>query len=195
MSERNGPTICAVEGCGRATEARGWCSKHYLRWRKHGDPLVTHGADRELPVHLRVLARVNFGGPCWEYEGSLDQKGYGWISWRESGRSFTRRAHRVVYEGLVRPLDEGETLDHLCRNRACVDPDHLEPVTVGENVLRGYSPPALNARRTHCVNGHELTPDNVYRRPSRPEHRSCRTCHRLARRKARRRASQRRAAA
>jgi len=59
-------------------------------------------------------------------------------------------AHRAVYESERGPIPEGMTLDHLCRNRGCVNPDHLEPVTNRENILRGVSPSAVHAAKTHC---------------------------------------------
>lgn len=74
----------------------------------------------------------------------------------------TTRIHRAVYEHFVGRIPPGLTLDHLCRNRACCNPAHLEPVSVGENVLRGVGHTARNAAKTHCDNGHEFTPENTY---------------------------------
>jgi hypothetical protein len=70
-------------------------------------------------------------------------------------------AHRLSYETFVGPIPIDKQLDHLCRNRLCVNPCHLEPVTQRENILRGEGVPAQNARKTHCKNGHELSPENV----------------------------------
>jgi len=71
-------------------------------------------------------------------------------------------AHRVVYESLVGPIPEGMHIDHLCRNPRCVNPQHLAVVTRTENVMRGDSPPAQNARKTHCKHGHLFDLFNTY---------------------------------
>ena len=112
------------------------------------------------------------GGPdaCWFWHSGLGQDGYGRFT--VNGRRAL--AHRWVYEQEVGPIPDGLVLDHLCRVRNCVRPDHLEPVTNRENILRGTSPPAVHARKMHCVNGHEFTPENTYRRLS--GGRSCRQC-------------------
>lgn len=90
----------------------------------------------------------------------------------DSGRGL--RAHRVVYEQVVGPIPDGLVLDHLCRVRCCCNPDHLEPVTHIENIMRGAGTGAANAVKTHCKNGHEFTVENTYERPT--GGRACRTC-------------------
>jgi hypothetical protein len=93
----------------------------------------------------------------------------------ENGRRVaTKAAHRLFYEQLVGPIPDGLQLDHLCRVRHCVNPDHLEPVTQTANVLRGIGPTAVNAGKTHCVHGHPFTPDNTY--INKQGNRHCRAC-------------------
>lgn len=115
---------------------------------------------------------------CWIWTASQQSKGYGQFGSRSGGcrRGKSTQAHRIAYELRVGPIPEGMTLDHLCRNTLCVNPDHLEPVTRGENVLRGVGFSATNARKTHCPRGHDLTGENVYVTPT--GRRNCRTCRR-----------------
>lgn len=108
---------------------------------------------------------------CWTWTGALRGQGYGGYG------APNRVAHRMVYELLVGPIPDGLTLDHLCRNRLCVNPAHLEPVSLATNVMRGESPPARNARKTHCPQGHEYDEANTYINPS-SGYRLCRACQR-----------------
>lgn len=130
------------------------------------------------PIHERVLARsVETDGGCLVYGGPLNNHGYGRLN-VGSSRDPKRKqilAHRAVYEAMVGPIPEGMVIDHLCRVRNCVKPEHLEAVTQAENLRRGnrWAEP-----RTHCSHGHELTPENVKETPS--GRRECRTCKRIS---------------
>lgn len=108
---------------------------------------------------------------CWEWDGRHFAGGYGGSHIVINGKQEIC-AHRIIYMLLVGPIPEGLDLDHLCRNRGCVNPDHLEPVTRRENISRGFW-----GARTHCVHGHEYTEANTYRVPV-SGHRQCRICNR-----------------
>jgi hypothetical protein len=164
MAERT----CAVPGCERSIRARGWCERHYSRWRTTGDlradvPIGGH------PLLDRLIARTEKTDSCWLWTGALDLYGYGQFI---RGKS----AHRAAYELQVGPIPAGHQIDHLCRVRNCVNPAHLEAVTARENTLRSRNRAAMNARKTHCKRGHEFNDDNTYITPTGA--RQCRACRR-----------------
>jgi hypothetical protein len=111
---------------------------------------------------------------CIEWTGYIDRHGYGRFGpgGRDGGKV---SAHRWSYEHNVGPIPDGFQIDHLCRNRKCVNPDHLEPVTQRENILRGVGASAANARKSTCPAGHAYTDDNVYISPT-DGSRNCREC-------------------
>lgn len=108
----------------------------------------------------RTFRSIQKTDDCWTWLGKPANTGYGQIGFGYPNRK-VRNSHRVVYELLVGGIPEGKQLDHLCRNRLCVNPEHLEPVTQKENLLRGDTIPAKNKAKTHCVRGHEFTPANT----------------------------------
>ncbi|MFF0395160.1 HNH endonuclease signature motif containing protein [Streptomyces sp. NPDC005248] len=128
----------------------------------------------ELPERFWSKTREEDHGyksPCLTWTASLNEQGYG----RFKFDGTVHRAHRLAYQALVGPIPDGLQLDHLCRNRACVNVEHLEPVTARANVLRGTGFAARNSKVTHCPEGHEYTPENTYVQPGTGQ-RECRTC-------------------
>jgi len=132
------------------------------------------------PALLRFLPQTRFTADgCIEWTGFIDRYGYG--QFRPAGGRASGKvgAHRWSYEHFVGPIPKGLQLDHLCRNRACVNPSHLEPVTPRENVMRGEGPASVNARKTRCDKGHPLTGENVGIHGT-TGNRYCRACRKAA---------------
>ena len=97
------------------------------------------------------------GKGCWIWNQKLSREGYGCS--RLGGE--TVWVHRFVYDRLIGPVPRGKVLDHLCGRKACCNPEHLEPVTARENVIRGGGRGGVNFRKTRCVHGHEFTKENT----------------------------------
>lgn len=118
----------------------------------------------------RFEAAVVKTDTCWNWQQTLSHKGYGDFFPTRKKRV---PAHRWSYEHFVGPIPEGLVLDHLCRVRHCVNPEHLEAVTPQENTLRGVGPSAVNASKTQCLRGHALEGNNLIVRAT---GRGCRAC-------------------
>jgi hypothetical protein len=122
-----------------------------------------------------IAARITIDDRgCWVWQRARQRNGYGKA--RLSERDWL--AHRLSYEAHIGPIPDGMQIDHLCRNRACVKPAHLEPVTVRQNLLRGQGVTAREAAQTHCIHGHPFTGPNLYLDPR--GRRQCRQCRRAA---------------
>jgi len=123
------------------------------------------------------LVEIRGEAECWPWRGHLNGDGYGGVSPAKHRHILP---HRYAYESLIGSIPEGMTIDHLCRNRDCCNPAHMEPVTNRENVMRGDTIPASHAAQTHCLRGHPFDEANTYiaktayGRPAR----ACRACHR-----------------
>jgi len=130
------------------------------------------------PVAERFASKIAPGkNGCIEWQAGTNSVGYGVFHPNTTTGNKREYAHRWAYEQRFGAIPDGLHLDHLCRNTLCVNPDHLEPVTPRENILRGVSSPAKNARKEKCQHGHLLSGDNLYINPS-TGHRSCRECSR-----------------
>lgn len=136
--------------------------------------LKREGARRSTALPARIAAKITIepNTGCWLWLGYVDRAGYGQV--RHEGRLTT--AHRAVYE-IVRGETAAEDVDHRCRVRSCVNPDHLEPVSHRENMRRGSGFAGENARKTHCKRGHAFTPENT--RPHGRGNRACKLCEKL----------------
>lgn len=124
-----------------------------------------------LTTFQQAAKRIPPRGDCWNWPLSVAPNGYGKVRMRNPRRNAS--AHRVAYEAFRGPIETGLVIDHLCRNRKCVNPWHMESVTQRENIMRGQAITAKNARKTHCLKGHPFTKENTYLAKA---GRNCRTC-------------------
>ena len=127
----------------------------------------------------RFWTKVEKTEDCWLWTASKNADGYGQFG-RIDGKMVS--AHRFAYELMVGPIPDGLAIDHLCRIRHCVNPEHLEAVTHRENCLRGIEAATDRARKTHCLRGHLFDEDNTYCPPEHPQERTCRKCKRIRQR-------------
>lgn len=148
---------------------RTWAACRGLRQGGNNMPPTRETLERFKEKYIPVTE-----SGCWLWTASTSDDGYGYFgigSRSIPGSRKVVKAHRFAYVYYKGEIPKGLELDHCCRVPCCVNPDHLEPVTHKVNVLRGIGPTAVNARKTHCINGHALTPENIY-----PGGRQCITC-------------------
>lgn len=159
---------CAVGGCEAPVLARGYCNAHYKKLWRYGSP--TGSPTRPTPRE-RFESKIHKTADCWEWGGTILNNGYG----RFMVKKKTVLVHRYSYELYVGEVPEGLVIDHLCRNRRCVNPDHLEPVTNEENLFRGLGYRIMNGMDDSCIRGHKYTEENTYWPPNGGAMR-CRMC-------------------
>lgn len=130
--------------------------------------------DFNLKSLIRFFNKIDDSQSCWIWKGTVMKNGYGYFEFYYK----MYRAHRLSYELFKGEIPDGMQLDHLCRNRACVNPDHLEIVTCKENLSRGLTGKVNNpqTKKTHCPKGHELTEDNLTKYTAKLGFRRCLIC-------------------
>ena len=154
---------CSVDGCPERHKAHGYCRKHYVRFKRHGDPLFskyhTEGTAWErLEQRIEKVDR-GFAQPCWEFTGSLLPTGYGHMDY-QARKYYT---HRVSYEHHNGPIPGGMEVDHICCNNSCCNPDHLDLVTPSENKALGATPHFLPRFRSEEEDAANCFPRTVLR--------------------------------
>jgi hypothetical protein len=162
--------------------------KHYQNWTEEGYIPISQNWLKELQQNQRTQFEESLNAVtlqhffskitvnenlCWVWNGELDIGGYGSV--RING--VLMATHRVMYLLEHKSIPEGKELDHLCRNRLCCNPSHLEAVTHRENMLRGQNPSAENAKKSLCKRGHKLEGSNLL--PRSDGGRDCRICSRI----------------
>lgn len=167
------------------------CATHYGQWYagKPLTPIDTRYRTRQSSksVEAKFFEKVTQDGECWRWTGTLMTSGHGSFWVRGIAGSYEGMAYRWAYEFFRGEIPDALVCDHLCRNRWCVNPWHLDLVPVVVNTMRGMCPQAINARKTHCIHGHEFTPENTIPRGGSERGRRCRTCDNAMRREKRQR--------
>jgi len=135
---------------------------------------MSKGPKRKPPIErFRKFIKVA-DNDCWLWMGCRFRSGYGLLS--PGGRAHSVYAHRWAYQHFVGPIPAGLEISHKCGNPSCVNPEHLQAVTHRQNLCETKTSTRINAEKTHCVHGHEYTPENTHR--TKKGWRACRDCQR-----------------
>lgn len=162
---------CWAGDCTRNSHALHLCTKHYQRLKNSGSTADPKDIDNRFWNKCEIMQNG-----CWEWQGFTNRGGYGQFGSEDGTVMLT---HRWAYRRFVGDLVEGLTIDHLCRNKKCCNPEHLEQVSLQENIRRTtgfHFSHYEKGNRTHCSKGHELTEGNRYKRKGRVNSYACKKC-------------------
>lgn len=109
-----------------------------------------------MSIGDRLWSKINITNSCWNWTASTDKDGYGQFRKKKDGRWTMAKSHRVVYESIIGKIDQGMVLDHICENKKCVNPLHMQKTNHGDHMRRHAN------NRTNCRRGHEKTTENTY---------------------------------
>lgn len=152
--------ICNIEDCSKAVFRRSWCSTHYSRWLRHGEPRYKITGTL-LQSMKRFWLNTDFNSlyECWHWNGRTDKNGYGRLNFRS--KDFNKNdmaAHRLSYMLFAGELNPKLVINHICHNTLCVNPLHLEQITLSENSKDRWHD---NSWKTHCKHGHIFDKKNT----------------------------------
>lgn len=167
--------VCEAPECSGKHFSAGFCAKHYMRLRRHGN---LEGKVPQAPAEERFWRHVDKSGECWNWKGALGRGGYGQFAPTATTHAL---AHRYSYELHVGPIPAGHVICHRCDNPGCVRPDHLFLGTQLDNVRDMFSKGrnvSGYGKRTHCKNGHPFDEENTLIQPG--GWRRCRACRHLS---------------
>lgn len=166
---------CCFSSCDRIAWAKGYCIGHYARQRTGLPMIPLNQGQRRFGTPPRIICDEVNG--CHIFRGAKDSSGYGHVA---IGSKMVK-VHRLAWERENGPIPAGLVIDHICRNRACCNVEHLRLVTRQTNATENStSEAAINAAKTHCKHGHEFTPSNTIRKKN---GRECRTCKQINKRR------------
>jgi HNH endonuclease len=169
------PTWCRMRECGVLSHRRIPSTLSPKQEDRMSTPEHTIKTVLGEPYYSRFWNKVEKTATCWLWTGDVSTYGYAQFHLGSRAKRITVKGHRLSYEMFLGPITEGMTLDHKCRVRRCVNPAHLEPVSARENVRRGLSIPAQNARKRVCQHGHPFNGLNTKWRKN-PPGRDCKAC-------------------
>lgn len=167
---------CCVDGCTKPSFTRGYCKTHYQRLIRNGTvELRRPSAEERFLANIDATgpAHPTLGTPCWIWQACTNGDGYGMFM---GGGRRQEGAHRFSYKHFRGEIPKHLEVDHICNTPLCVNPNHLQLLTHKQNVMRGSSPSAKYARRTHCSQGHSLDPASGNCRIEKDGRRRCIAC-------------------